>query len=490
MISVLYVDDEPALLELGKIFLEAGGEFTVDTLTSAEKALGLLKSIRYDAIISDYQMPGMDGIEFLKVLRGSGNTTPLIIFTGKSREEILIQALNEGADYYLQKGGELKPQFAELAHMIKLAVRKQQADRTIININRLYAVLSGVNNSVVLAKTHNELFLQICRIAVESGKFNMAWIGIVDTPRRMLNPVAHFGSEDGYLQSIRISTDDNLLVQSPGGRAVREGKHIICNSIFREPRMKLWYPEIEKRGYRSTGAFPFFIHTTIVGVLQLYSEEENFFDEEIIHLVNETVSGISFALKRFEAEEFGMETEINLKICEEKLAAVVAGSPVPQFIIDSNHCIVFWNRALEVTTGITAAQVFGTRDQWQAFYKTERPTMADILVDGTMARVHELYSGKISESEVIPGTYEVIDFFPHLGENGRWMKVMAVPIKNEQGVLIGAVETIIDTTAIRIEETGLRQSYETIAAAGEEIRQQFNEIIETKKRLCVSEERS
>ena len=74
---------------------------------------------RYDAIISDYQMPEMDGITFLKELKASGNTTPFIIFTGRGREEVAIEALNEGADFYLQKGGEPKSQFAELAHKIR-----------------------------------------------------------------------------------------------------------------------------------------------------------------------------------------------------------------------------------------------------------------------------------------------------------------------------------------------------------------------------------
>jgi len=118
VLRILYVDDEPGLLEIGKIFLEDEGTFSVDTLISARTALTCLNTERYDAIIADYQMPGMDGIEFLRQLRASGNTTPFILFTGRGREEIVIQALNEGADFYLQKGGEPGPQFAELAHKI------------------------------------------------------------------------------------------------------------------------------------------------------------------------------------------------------------------------------------------------------------------------------------------------------------------------------------------------------------------------------------
>jgi CheY-like chemotaxis protein len=85
VLRVLYIDDEPGLLSIGKLFLEREGEFAVDTLTSAREALEHLSTGRYDAIVSDYQMPGMDGISFLRQIKASGNTTPFIIFTGKGR---------------------------------------------------------------------------------------------------------------------------------------------------------------------------------------------------------------------------------------------------------------------------------------------------------------------------------------------------------------------------------------------------------------------
>jgi PAS domain S-box-containing protein len=133
MISVLYVDDEEPLLKLTKRFLEKNGNFTIDTAESAKEALDKVHSTTYDAIVSDYQMPGMDGIEFLKTLRASGDTTPFIIFTGKGREEVVIEALNNGADFYLQKGGETKPQYAELAHKVTMAVERRLAIRELKN---------------------------------------------------------------------------------------------------------------------------------------------------------------------------------------------------------------------------------------------------------------------------------------------------------------------------------------------------------------------
>jgi PAS domain S-box-containing protein len=127
MIQVLYVDDEPMLLEIGKMFLESAGEFGVDTALSADLALTALASVRYDAVISDYQMPGMDGIAFLKLIRTQQADLPFILFTGRGREEVVIDALNNGADFYLQKGGEPRAQFAELAHKVRQAVQSRRA---------------------------------------------------------------------------------------------------------------------------------------------------------------------------------------------------------------------------------------------------------------------------------------------------------------------------------------------------------------------------
>ena len=128
MIRAIVVDDEPSLLEIAKRFLEKQGGFEIDTASTAQEAFTLLKGGVYDAVVSDYRMSDMDGLQFLKTLRDRGNEIPFILFTGHGREEVAMVALNSGADFYLQKQGDPRTQFAELKNMMTVSVQRREAD--------------------------------------------------------------------------------------------------------------------------------------------------------------------------------------------------------------------------------------------------------------------------------------------------------------------------------------------------------------------------
>jgi len=128
-IHLLYIDDEPVLLDIGRHYLERDGKFRVTGMPSAREALAALEDGSFDAVVSDYMMPGMNGIELLKEIRNRGLSVPFILFTGRGREEVVIEAFDNGADFYVQKGGEPRSQFAELSHKIVQAVQRRDAER-------------------------------------------------------------------------------------------------------------------------------------------------------------------------------------------------------------------------------------------------------------------------------------------------------------------------------------------------------------------------
>ena len=133
---MLYVDDEPALLELTQIFLS--DHVDMDIETDPLKVMGRLRSTPYDVMVSDYQMPGMDGIRLLKEIRAAGFDIPFILFTGKGREEVAIDALNNSATFYLQKGGDPAVQFGELCNAIVQLNRRKQVERSLVESEKRY----------------------------------------------------------------------------------------------------------------------------------------------------------------------------------------------------------------------------------------------------------------------------------------------------------------------------------------------------------------
>jgi CheY-like chemotaxis protein len=129
------------MLSLGKRFLEMSGNLNVDTAISAKEALAKMTDRRYDAIVSDYLMPGMNGLEFLKYVRDRDRDIPFILFTGRGREDIAVEAYDAQVSCYLQKGSDTISMFVELEHRINQAVIKRETEES-LRIKNLQATLA------------------------------------------------------------------------------------------------------------------------------------------------------------------------------------------------------------------------------------------------------------------------------------------------------------------------------------------------------------
>ena len=143
---------------------------------------------------------------------------------------------------------------------------------------------------------------------------------------------------------------------------------------------------------------------------------------------------------------------------EQRLKAILEGSPIPTFVIDTDHRIIYWNRALEEMSGISAQEVIDTDQHWRAFYDEKRPCMADLLVDRHLDDIPIWYEGKYTKSKLIEDAYEATDFFPYLGNSGKWLRFTAAALRDSHGSFIGAVETLEDITDRKLAEEALRMS--------------------------------
>ena len=139
-----------------------------------------------------------------------------------------------------------------------------------------------------------------------------------------------------------------------------------------------------------------------------------------------------------------------LTASEKAMSQIILGSTIPTFVIDKDHTVTHWNRAMEKLTGYSTLDIVGTQKQWAPFYEKERPSMADVIVDqiGEL-EIKKLYGTKWRKSLLIDGAYEAEVFFPNLGENGKWCWFTAAPIKTPEGEVVGAIETIWDKTEDR-----------------------------------------
>jgi PAS domain S-box-containing protein len=141
-IKVLHVDDDAAFLKLAKRLLQAEGSFQVETASSVQEAFERMKKVEFDVIVSDYKMPDKDGLAFLKELRENGENIPFIIFTGRGNEEIAKEALNFGADQYLNKAGDPEIVYRELAHSITRAVKIREAEEALRTSEEKFRAIS------------------------------------------------------------------------------------------------------------------------------------------------------------------------------------------------------------------------------------------------------------------------------------------------------------------------------------------------------------
>jgi len=168
-LNILIVDDERRFLEQAGIFLKnEDRDFNIYQEDSVEKGIEIVEQENIDIIVSDYQMPGEDGLEFLeKIRKEKGKKTPFIIFTGKGREEVAIKALNLGADRYLQKGGDPRTQYGVLARTIKKEVEHNKTEKEVEHLRNEYRELFNSVKDMVFIHDLNGEIIQVNETAVD-----------------------------------------------------------------------------------------------------------------------------------------------------------------------------------------------------------------------------------------------------------------------------------------------------------------------------------
>ncbi len=301
---------------------------------------------------------------------------------------------------------------------IRNITERKAAEAKIQRYTQLYAALSHCNKAIVHCASDEELFLQICRAAVEYGGMKMAWVGLVDSETLMLRPVASFGDDTGYLKDIDISVDaDSPLGHGPTSTAIRENRLYWCQDFQDDPATTPWHKHAMHAGFAAAASLPLHREGVVIGAFTLYAGETNFFDEAARDLLVEMAMDTSFALDNFarESQRKRTEEEIFLKNMilktqqETSLDAILVVDEHGQIISYNQKFIELWRLSPQLVSGrmhvavlqavaeqVENAEAFVTRVQYLYGHHDEMSREEVSLKDG---RIIDRYSAPITGAD-------------------------------------------------------------------------------------------
>lgn len=311
---ILIVEDEAIVAMDIEERLAAMGYAAVGCTSSGERALMLVEQERPDLVLMDIRLQGdLDGIATAERIRNRFHL-PVILLTAFSEDTTLNRA--KQAEPY---GYILKPfDDRELKSAIEIAIHKHQAEEEIRRLNRLYDVLSQVNQAVVRIRSKQELLTAVCRFVVERGGVDLAWIGWLDRDTSQIKPVAHFGSHVDILQRATCYAGNNPESRDNPGPAICDNRSFVCNECRSRDCFYSASCSPVDFGFESCASFPIRLQGKVCGALILCVGEAGFFRDREIELLEEVALDVSFALDQLEHEKQRKQAEEALRASEER----------------------------------------------------------------------------------------------------------------------------------------------------------------------------
>jgi putative nucleotidyltransferase with HDIG domain len=367
--KVLTVDDDEFVREILVAYLEDSG---YEVLQAENGLLGLetFRREKPDLVMLDLRMPEMDGLEVLSHIIMESPDTPVILVSGMGTIGDAIKALKLGAWDYIAKPihdmgvlehavnkaleradfieqrksyrehleEEVKSRTAEVEErrlelekayndlQAEVEVRKE-AEELLSSINLELTMLSDCIHAVVRATDEQNLIEEVCRIIVEVGGYEMAWVGFAEQDiGKSVRPVAWMGKNDGFLETVEISWDDCDLGRGPTGKSIRTAQPVVNENTIENEDIVLWREELLKRGFKSSVALPLKHEEDVLGVLTIYASMPEAFDKSEIDRLMGLANDLTYGIRalRTRIERIDAENEIELHV--DKLQKALSGT--------------------------------------------------------------------------------------------------------------------------------------------------------------------
>ncbi len=320
------------------------------------------------------------------------------------------------------------------------------AERNTIKINRIYAVLSNINQVIVRIHDLEELLTEACKIVVEDGKLVMAWFGIYETANNQLSPFTSFGNTGTYLENAPFSLNDESILQGPSGRAVFTGSHYICNDISSDPNILRWRDSALKHGFVSMASFPVIVSGKVFGILNLYSDENYFFDKDQIKLLDELAIDIAFAIEVIENDKLRQNIKEKLKERERELSTLIGNLNGIVYKCNNDHG---WTMQF-ISSGVKEITGYEVSD----FINNTKLSFNDIIHPEDRGYVFEEIQAAVKNREKFQLNYRIITASGKI----KWVWEQGLGIFSADGSLTNLEGFITDVTDRRNTLEALRQS--------------------------------
>jgi PAS domain S-box-containing protein len=343
----------------------------------------------------------------------------------------------------------LQGQAGQLAGTVQDVTDRKQNEARIQHLNRVYAVLSDINQAIVRVREPQTLLSEACRIAVEKGEFRLAWIGRLNEKTGRIERIAQAGFSDGYVEQLTFIPGNEQLDPGPTANVLRDGGHLVCNDIESDPGMAPWRGEALRRGYRSSAAFPLKVADEVIGAFNLYSTERGFFDAEELRLLDELAADISLALEIHRNEEERFRVESTLRESENRFRQLAENIREVFWLSTPDKArIIYVSPGYELIWGRSCQSLYDTPREWlDAIHAEDRRRVLDAALKDQQS-----------------GTYDQAYRIVRPDGGIRWIRDRAFPVRDAHGEIYRIAGIADDITTHKQAEEALRQSHEDLEA--------------------------
>lgn len=244
-----------------------------------------------------------------------------------------------------------------LLGMVRDVSEARAREREITRLSNLYEALSRINHAIVLRSTRTELLQNICQTLVQQGGLSMAWAAWHNPDTQRLEPIAMAGDDAGYIQSIKVSSDQRFGGRDPAATCFSSGEPFICNNLHHNPIMSSWDDEFLHRKFKAAAAFPIRQNNQVRGVLSVYSVHTEFFHEKEIALLKEASIDVSFALDSLALEEARKQAESEVRSERRFSETMLNSMPGILYFYDAHGRFLRWNKNFEIVSGYSSEEI-------------------------------------------------------------------------------------------------------------------------------------